>query len=144
MAQHLVISFGIVILEIFVARLGVYEYFRLKADNTQFRNILALIWHGMAFSVDISFSIIHCAFHISQSFSHAEHQPSLVLFFYTSTSALRILSPRCLWPYIPKKLAFLTEELHFFILHTVTSFAIYFKAAGQLNATIKNLILGGK
>lgn len=56
MAQHLVVYFGIVIIEIFSARLGVCEYFRLKADNTQFRNTLAHICHGMAFSLDISFS----------------------------------------------------------------------------------------
>lgn len=56
MAQHLVVYFGVVITESFSARLGVCEYFRLKADNTQFRNILAHICHGMAFSVDISFS----------------------------------------------------------------------------------------
>lgn len=56
MAQHLEVSFGIVILENFSARLGVCEYFRIKADNTQFRNILAHICHCMAFSVDISFS----------------------------------------------------------------------------------------
>lgn len=44
----LLVYFGIAMIEIFSARLGVCEYFRLKADNTQFRNILAhivTIWH---------------------------------------------------------------------------------------------------
>lgn len=54
MAQHLVVYFDIVIIEIFSDRFGVCEYFRLKADNTQFRNILAHICHGMAFSVEKS------------------------------------------------------------------------------------------
>lgn len=57
MAQHLVVYFDIVIIEFFSARFGVCEYFRLKADNTQFRNILAHICHGMAFSVEKSIPI---------------------------------------------------------------------------------------
>lgn len=41
-------------IEFFSARLDVCEYFRLKADNTQFRNILAHICHDMTFSVEKS------------------------------------------------------------------------------------------